>query len=83
MARIPSAHVKQPAFIATALMAGLLALVLGFWFHWTINRFYVPVGKSLLLRYKGPLVFGNLIGHSPTAGKTARTGPPFLLPYLV
>jgi regulator of protease activity HflC (stomatin/prohibitin superfamily) len=27
--------------------------------HWTINRIYVPVGKNLLLRYKGPLIFGS------------------------
>ncbi|HIM29827.1 MAG TPA: band 7 protein, partial [Planctomycetes bacterium] len=27
--------------------------------HWTINRIYVPVGMSLQLRYKGPLVFGE------------------------
>lgn len=28
-------------------------------FNWTINRIYVPEGKSLLLRYKGPLLFGS------------------------
>lgn len=27
-------------------------------FEWSINRIYVPVGHSLLLRYKGPLIFG-------------------------
>ncbi len=26
-------------------------------FEWTVNRVYVPEGKSLLLRYKGPLLF--------------------------
>ncbi len=26
-------------------------------FEWTVNRVYVPEGKSLQLRYKGPLVF--------------------------
>ncbi len=26
--------------------------------EWTVNRIYVPVGSSLLLRYKGPLLFG-------------------------
>jgi hypothetical protein len=25
-------------------------------FDWTVNRIYVPAGKSLLLRYKGPLL---------------------------
>jgi len=38
----------------------LLLLGAGFGaFHWTINRVYVPAGKSLLLRYKGPLLFGE------------------------
>jgi hypothetical protein len=31
----------------------------GFLFHWTVNRIYVDPGHSLLLRYKGPLVFGS------------------------
>jgi len=26
-------------------------------FEWTVNRVYVPEGQSLLLRYKGPLIF--------------------------
>lgn len=26
-------------------------------FDWTVNRVYVPAGQSLLLRYKGPLIF--------------------------
>lgn len=33
-------------------------------FQWTINRYYVPEGQSLLLRYKGPLFLG--------AGKRAQ-----------
>jgi len=28
-------------------------------FHWTYNLYYVPVGYSLQLRYKGPLIFGS------------------------
>ncbi len=45
----------------TAAVAFLLAVLLigGTVFHWTINRVYVPDGKSLQLRYKGPLVFGS------------------------
>ena len=27
-------------------------------FQWFVNRVYVPEGESLLLRYKGPLIFG-------------------------
>ena len=36
-----------------------LALTGSLFFHWTINRIYVDEGYSLLLRYKGPLVFGS------------------------
>ena len=67
MARKPSTHPKRPAVITIVALMGLLMLVLGFWFHWTVNRVYVPVGTSLQLRYKGPLVFGNLIGSCPSA----------------
>jgi len=28
-------------------------------FEWTVNRVYVQEGQSLMLRYKGPLVFGS------------------------
>ncbi len=43
-----------------SFLAMLLAFVLiaGAGFHWTVNRVYVPEGQSLMLRYKGPLVFG-------------------------
>lgn len=44
----------------------IMILLFAGWFHWTINRIYVPVGQSLQLRYKGPLVFGSR--------KKARTG---------
>ena len=38
-----------------------LLTILGIYgaFEWTVNRIYVPVRHSLLLRYKGPLVFGS------------------------
>lgn len=42
--------------------AAVVALVLGIGllgFHWFVNRIYVPPGHSLLLRYKGPLLFGS------------------------
>ena len=28
-------------------------------FIWTVNRVYVNEGENLMLRYKGPLVFGD------------------------
>ncbi len=37
-------------------------------FEFAINRVYVPVGSSLLLQYKGPLLFG---GVKPPDGKLA------------
>ena len=41
-------------------VAGLLALVLLYaGFQWTVNRIYVEEGESLMLRYKGPLIFGS------------------------
>ena len=42
---------------ATALMALVVVGLAYVGFDWTVNRVYVPAGKSLLLRYKGPLVF--------------------------
>lgn len=44
---------------ATRCLIGLGILVVGYGlFEWTVNRIEVPVGSSLLLRYKGPLLFG-------------------------
>ena len=40
-------------------IAIVLAIAFGGLLHWTINRVYVPEGKSLQLRYKGPLLFGS------------------------
>lgn len=39
-------------------------------FEWTVNRIYVPVGKSLRLRYKGPLLLGARV--YPKQGDLAR-----------
>src|SRR5262245_5104903 len=50
--RRPSLYVAL-GFAAVAIGLGALA------FHWTVNRIYVPPGHSLLLRYKGPLLFGS------------------------
>ncbi len=35
----------------------LILAIFGTLFHWSINRIYVVEGKSLMLRYKGPLPF--------------------------
>lgn len=52
-------------------VALVLVALCGYWFvEWTINRVYVPVGKSLLLRYKGPLFFGSKV--YPALGQLAR-----------
>jgi hypothetical protein len=43
--------VRIIVLLAIATTAGYEA------FEWTVNRIYVPEGKSLQLRYKGPLIF--------------------------
>ncbi len=48
-------------FLATAMTAGIA-------FHWTVNRIYVPVGHSLLLRYKGPSCHWEQKRHAPAIG---------------
>jgi regulator of protease activity HflC (stomatin/prohibitin superfamily) len=50
--------------ISLAVTGLACALVAYETFQWTINRVYVPVGYSLLLRYKGPLIFA-----APRAGE--------------
>ena len=46
---------KQISFLITV---GLLSLFGLGGFHWTVNRIYVNEDESVLLRYKGPLIFG-------------------------
>lgn len=50
---------KMVPLIATATGAFMLLLLLSFGLHWTVNRVYVDEGESLMLRYKGPLIFGS------------------------
>ncbi|MGO8749790.1 MAG: hypothetical protein ACLQNE_27925 [Thermoguttaceae bacterium] len=74
--------------VAICLLAAMYSA-----FDWSINRVYVPVGQSLQLRYKGPLIFGSRktanIGQlgrgrgNGRAGVDARAGTAFLLPDLV
>ncbi|MDA0660246.1 MAG: SPFH domain-containing protein [Planctomycetota bacterium] len=46
-----------PLIGAILLSALLVSVTVGIFVEWTINRIYVPVGNSLQLRYKGPLVW--------------------------
>lgn len=49
-----------------APLVAILAIVAGYvTFEWTVNRVYVPEGKSLMLRYKGPFI---------GSGKKAKPG---------
>src|SRR4051795_7097216 len=50
---------RRPKFIAAAAVAALALVLFALGFHWFVNRVYVPPGHSLLLRYKGPLLFGS------------------------
>lgn len=70
---------KKIELLATALATAMvIAVVLYEGFEWTVNRIYVPPGKSLLLRYKGPLLFtwGNkytVPGHFALEGEIGVT----------
>lgn len=46
-------------YAATIVNALLLVLIGLGAFHWFVNRIYVNPGESLMLRYKGPLLFGS------------------------
>jgi regulator of protease activity HflC (stomatin/prohibitin superfamily) len=48
--------------IGALLSLGFLALIAWQAFEWTVNRVYVPEGRSLQLQYKGPF-FGSLFGE--------------------
>jgi hypothetical protein len=48
-------NISWLAVAATTIL--VMAVVVYEGFEWTVNRVYVPEGKSLLLRYKGPLLF--------------------------
>ncbi len=43
-------------YIIGAVLTVLILVSLAIGFHWTVNRVYVPQGKSLQLRYKGPFL---------------------------
>ncbi len=62
---------RNKIIIASVIIGLLLGVLLGS-FHFTVNRYYVPVGKSLLLRYKGPLLLGT--GKHAEAGYWAKEG---------
>ena len=48
-------------------VAAFWIFVAGLAFQWTVSRVYVPEGKSLLLRYKGSLLFGRSNNAPPGA----------------
>lgn len=55
------------------LFSGLwIAVACYIGFTWFVSRVYVPEGHSLLLRYKGPLVFNT--ANEPQPGRLAQSG---------
>lgn len=66
------AHSESQGRTLTGLVIVLVIVGTVGWvaFDYMINRYYVPVGKSLLLRYKGPLLFGSRT--SPQPGQLAK-----------
>ena len=63
---------QKSTLIPAVLLIGLGSLAALGAFHWTINRIYVPQGHSLMLRYKGPLIFGAR--NAAKAGHFAQEG---------
>jgi len=55
-----------------AVVAVLLSLVAYIGVQWTVNRIYVDEGKSLMLRYKGPILLGSR--NRAKAGHWAKEG---------
>ena len=51
-----SPTVRIVSSVLVVFVAAVLAWAV---FEWTVNRIYVPPGKSLQLRYKGPILFGS------------------------
>ena len=49
---------RRHLFVSLVSFAITAVVVLGL-IHWGVNRIYVPEGSSVLLRYKGPLLFGS------------------------
>ena len=45
--------------IALAVVLGIMSGGMWLGTEWTINRISIPAGKSLQLRYKGPLFMGG------------------------
>jgi hypothetical protein len=52
-------------YVGSIIFLAVVALVGCEAFEWTVNRVYVPEGKSLQLRYKGPLIFTWLAKKAP------------------
>ena len=56
---------KSKLMIALGISSLLVLASAFFLFNFTVNRIYVPEGYSLLLRYKGPILFGSATQAKP------------------
>lgn len=63
---------RSANLLAAAIVAVLGLLVAGFFFHMSVNCWYVEEGHSLMLSYKGPLIFGS--GKPAAPGQFAQPG---------
>jgi len=69
----PSAPLPRrglPLLAGSALATLIVLAIAASAFHWTVDRIYVEPGESLLLIYKGPLLFGSR--QTAEAGHFAR-----------
>lgn len=78
---------RLPPLARVAIGAALLLTILYQGFRWTVNRVYVPAGYNLMLRYKGPLVFGSRKttkpGHFAEVDEQGRPKEIGILPHLL
>lgn len=65
-----SSPVPRRSLFAALVLLAFVAFIGWEIFDFSVNRIYVPVGKSLQLRYKGPLLVGS--GKNPPDGRLSR-----------
>ena len=63
---------RNTNYIVAAVLILLGLFLAAFTFHMTVNCIYVPEGQSLMLSYKGPLLFGS--GKPAVPGQFAKKG---------
>jgi len=69
-------YIKPSPFFSVGIAAVTILLLAGAGFHWMVDRIYVDEGESLMLRYKGPLIFGSRNEAEPGMWAVEKEGEP-------